>query len=75
MKKIFLPLMALIISMSAFAYDAATEGEKYYYSDCEAVGLNDGTVAITSYYKNVTDVTLPAVIEKWEALHHFTNTR
>jgi len=58
--------MALIISVAAFAYDAATEGETYYLSDCEAVGLSDGTVAITSFYKTYTEVTLPAVIEKWE---------
>ena len=66
MRKVLLPIMALIISVSAFAYDAATENEKYYLSNCEAVGLNDGTVAITSYYGTETAVTLPAVIEKWE---------
>ena len=77
MKRIFLPFVALILSMSAFAYDAATEGEKYYLSDCEAIGLSDGTVAITSYYKNVTEVTLPAVIEKWEetSTDHWEKTK
>ena len=66
MRKVLLPIMALIISVAAFAYDAATEGEKYYLSDCEAVGLSDGTVTITSYYKTDTEVSLPATIEKWE---------
>ena len=74
MKRILLSLMALITSVATFAYDAATPGEKYYGSNCEAVGLSDGTVTITSYYGSETEVTMPATIEIWTKEAPYTKT-
>ena len=69
MKKIFTLASAMIMAMSAFAYDTATEGEAYSGSKCQAYGLADGTVAITTYYLDTenpsTEITLPATIQVW----------
>lgn len=64
----FFTLLLLGLSMSAFAYDKATEGQAYYGSECEAYGLADGTVAITKYYisDGQTEVIFPATIQEWK---------
>ena len=49
MKKIFTLAFTMLIAVSAMAYDTATEGTAYTGSNCQAYGLADGTVAITTY--------------------------
>ena len=69
MKKIFTLASAMIMAATAFAYDTATEGVAYSGSKCQAYGLADGTVAITTYWLNTdnptTEITLPATIQVW----------
>ena len=62
MKKIFLPLMALITSVAAFAYDAATEGSQYSCGSVKVIGLANGKVAVTDVWLGAeeTAVTIPA---------------
>lgn len=67
MKKIFTLAFTMLIAVSAMAYDTATEGTAYTGSNCQAYGLADGTVAITTYYLDTdnpaTEITLPATIQ------------
>lgn len=69
MKKIFTFVSAMMVALSAMAYDTATENQAYYGSSCCAYGLADGTVAITTYYLDTenptTEITLPATIQVW----------
>lgn len=65
MKKFFTTLLLCLGTISAFAYDKATEGTTYYGSNCAAYGLSDGTVAIYTYYTTdgQTEVTFPSTIK------------
>ncbi len=67
MKKVFTLISAMSVAVASFAYDSATDGEIYFGSGCQAYGLADGTVAITTYYLDTenptTDITLPATIQ------------
>lgn len=69
MKKIFTIASAMMMALSAMAYDNATEGQAYYGSNCCAYGLADGTVAITTFYLDTEnpskEITLPATIQVW----------
>ena len=62
MKRIILPLVALITSMSAFAYDAATEGSQYSCGSVKVIGLANGKVAVTDVWLGAgeTAVTIPS---------------
>lgn len=68
MKKIFLSLVAICLSVSMFAYDSAVAGTTYYGSSCAAYGLSDGTVAIYNYYitEGQTEIVFPATIQVYE---------
>lgn len=71
MKRILLPLMALITSVAAFAYDAATEGVAYDGNDwkIKVVGLANGKVAVTDVKLDaeVTTLTIPATFHaQWD---------
>lgn len=68
MKKLLLSVAMLAGAVCAFAYDAATNGTTYYGSNCAAYGLDDGTVAIYTYYTTdgQTEVTFPATIQVYE---------
>lgn len=71
MKRIFLPLTALFISLSAFAFDAATEGVSYDGNDwkIKVVGLANGKVAVTDVKLDaeVTTLTIPATFHaQWD---------
>jgi len=69
-QKLLLLLMALATlgGVNCYAYDSAAEGTTYYGSNCEAYGLNDGTVAIYKYYTSdsQTEVTFPATIQVYD---------
>ena len=69
MKKIFTFACASSLALSVSAFNLATEGETYWGSQCAAIGLADGTVAIHTYYLaegEDTEVTLPSTIQVWE---------
>ena len=68
MRKIFLSLAAICLSVNLFAYDSAVAGTTYYGSKCAAYGLSDGTVAITNYYidEDQTEIVFPATIQVYE---------
>ena len=63
--------MALIISVAAFAYDAATEGVQYDGNDwkVKVVGLSNGKVAVTNIKLDAeeTTITIPATFHaQWD---------
>ncbi|MGN1239359.1 MAG: leucine-rich repeat protein [Paludibacteraceae bacterium] len=62
MKRILLPLMALISSVSTFAYDVANEGWQYSCGTVKVIGLANGKVAVTDVWLGAgeTSVTIPA---------------
>lgn len=65
MKKLSLFLMALVLSASVMAYDTAVSGTEYYGSKCKCIGLDDGTVAICTFYleEGQAEVVMPATIQ------------
>lgn len=67
MKKIFTIVAAALVAANLFAYDQATEGTEYYGSQVKAIGLADGTVAISDYYlpDGSTEMYLPATVQVW----------
>lgn len=76
MKKIYALILMALAALTASAYDQATEGTKYYGSQCEAYGLADGTVAISAYYlaDEQTEVEFPATIQIWTTVEPYEMT-
>lgn len=68
MKKILSIFAASMLAVSSFAFDSAAEGQEYYGSQCKALGLADGTVAVTAYYftEGSTEIWIPATIQEWD---------
>ncbi len=62
MKKIFTMMAAVMVAANMMAYDAAVAGNEYSGAGFAVVGLEDGTVAVSSIYlaDDATEASIPA---------------